>query len=329
MNFGELKRVWLASCTSQNTARAYGKSLDDMQAFVGKSFDAVTRADAERFAASLRESGLAESSVNLRLAACSSFYDYGIERYTQIEEGKERGAFNFNPFSRVKRARVQKYGKSAPLEVKQITRLLDQPDRRTMRGARDYAMLLFAILTGRRANEMCQLRWRDIENGEFYHWLGKGSVERRDTLPAPVWAAIQTYLQIAGRDLKDDDPVFTSERYTDKPLSTTWFNSMVKQYAIDAGLPAWIHTHTLRHTAAALRRHAGSDILEISRLLGHADVRTTQVYISTMTAADDGWQAAWQLVQNSSDIPAKIPVWIPNGAGVGAGGNAAGLGAAG
>jgi site-specific recombinase XerD len=321
--FDELKRVWLASCASANTRRSYNKALDDMQAVVAKPFDVITRADAERFAAHLREQGLTESTVNLRLAACSSFYDYGIERYTTVVNGRERGAFEFNPFSRVKRAKVQKYGKSLPLETEQVRRLLDQPDRSTERGARDYAMLLFAILTSRRANEICQLRWRDIDEG-FYQWRGKGGVERRDTLPEPVWAAIENYIQLSGHSIVPDDPVFTSERYIHKALSTNWFNSMVKQYAGQAELPAWVHTHTLRHTAASLRRLSGGDILEISRLLAHSSVRTTQIYVNTMLAEDSGWLAAWKLIENSSKVPAQIPVFIPEGARGAAVGNAVG-----
>lgn len=323
MNFTELKRTWLTSYSSENTRRAYEKALDELAVFVEKAFDAITRADAERFAARLREQGLTESTVNLRLAACSSFYEYGMSRYTRIVNGREHGAFDYNPFARVKRAKVQKYGGSTPLEPEQVSRLLEQPDRATERGARDYAMLLFGVLTGRRANEICQLRWGDIENGEFYHWRGKGAVERRDTLPAPIWAAIQTYIQLSAREMRIGLPVFSSERYPDKPLSTSWFNSMVKQYSAAASLPEWVHAHTLRHTATALRRRCGADILEISRLLGHADIRTTQIYISTMTAYDDGWADAWALVQNSSDIPAKIPVYIPEGAVGGGVGNAA------
>lgn len=325
MNFTELKQTWLLNY-SENTQRAYEKALDEMVAFVGKPFDAVSRADAERFAAYLREQGVTESTVNLRLAACSSFYEYGMSRYTRMVDGREHGAFDYNPFARVRRAKVQKYGKSAPLEPEQASRLLEQPDRTTERGARDYAMLLFGILTGRRANEICQLRWGDIENGEFYHWRGKGSIERRDTLPAPLWAAIQTYIQLGTRELLSETPVFSSERYPDKPLSTSWFNSMVKQYAAAASLPEWVHAHTLRHTTTALRRRCGADILEISRLLGHADIRTTQVYVNTMTAYDGGWADAWALVQNSRDIPAKIPVWVPEGAAVGGVGNAVGKG---
>ncbi len=312
----QARRTWLASFSSSHTRRAYDRAVADFEEVVQKPLDEATRADAERFAADLRRQGVSESTINLKLSACSSFYEFGRNRFTIIEDGRERGVFEFNPFSRVKRARVEKYGKASPLAVYQAQRLLAQPDRTTERGARDYAMLLMAILTGRRNHEICQLRWRDVESAGFYQWRGKGGKERRDTLPAPVWAAIQTYLQVAGRltSLQADDPVFTSERYTHKPLSTSWFNSMVKDHAQAAGLPEGVHAHTLRHTAAALRDESGSSVLEISRLLGHADLRTTQIYLNTMRAEDEQWAAAWALLESSSEVNPEVPDSAPHGA---------------
>ena len=65
-------------------------------------------------------------------------------------------------------------------------------------------------------------------------------------------------------------------RGRERPLSSEWYNQTIKQYARAAGLPTWVHAHTLRHTAAHLRLRAGQSVLDIQRLLAHASLRITQ-----------------------------------------------------
>jgi site-specific recombinase XerD len=63
---------------------------------------------------------------------------------------------------------------------------------------------------------------------------------------------------------------------------------MCQLTARHAGLPP-CHPHKLRHTYATLLHDAGVDLLEISKLLGHSSIATTQIYTTTSAA---GLQAA-------------------------------------
>ena len=69
-------------------------------------------------------------------------------------------------------------------------------------------------------------------------------------------------------------------------------NKLVKRYAYRAGLdPRRITVHTLRHTAAMLRKQAGEDVEAISRFLNHSNLSITQIYLHQVEGATDtGWQ---------------------------------------
>ena len=121
------------------------------------------------------------------------------------------------------------------------------------------------------------------EGSVFYRWSGKGRA-RRDQCPLPVWQSIQQYLSRSGKleSIQPEDYIFTpltdraarlpnvdqSSWTRNQPLSSREVGRLLKKYAKRAGLdPAKIRVHTLRHTAAMLRKQAGDD-LDQSRLAG-------------------------------------------------------------
>jgi site-specific recombinase XerD len=260
--------------------------------------DEVGGSDVAEWANELARKGLADATVAARLAAISSFYQFCMTTYT---DAGGQPLTRHNPVAIVERPRVEKYGNSRPLTIEQLRDLLGVIDRSTIQGMRDYAMILIAVYTGRRSAEVRGLRIANIQhfsNGQLrYCWKGKRGKMRWDDLPAPVYQAMQLYLEAAGRGglgLGLGEPMFIAHNGHDvscRPLCSEFFNQMVKGYAKAAGLPEWVHTHTLRHTASALRLSAGRSVLEISRLLGHSSLQVTQIYIEAMTGfEDDGWQ---------------------------------------
>ena len=70
---------------------------------------------------------------------------------------------------------------------------------------------------------------------------------------------------------------------------------LLKKYARRAGLePAGIKVHTLRHTAAMLRKEAGDDLQSISNFLAHSSLATTQIYLHSIEGRQD---VTWQKVE--------------------------------
>ena len=70
----------------------------------------------------------------------------------------------------------------------------------------------------------------------------------------------------------DDDPVFDPFNYSDK------MNLKLQHWALAAGVNKRITFHSARHTFALLLLEQSTDIYTVSKLLGHTDVRTTQIY---------------------------------------------------
>lgn len=308
----DAKAAWLAAAErrSEHTARTYERSLRRFKRFVDKPLDRVGGADVQAWADAMADR-LSPSTINTYMSAVSSFYQFCADRYTVVgEDGREHGLTDYNPTTRVEREPVQKYGKARALTLEETQALLAQPDRSTEIGARNYAILLMALLTGRRSAEIRGLRWRDIHNGERFHWRGKGRKERTDELPEPCWAAISNYRRVAGiKDPNPDDPVFTSRRYTHQTLSSQFLTLMIQGYAEAAGL-GHVTFHTTRHTYAYLRREQGHDVLRISRALAHTNLQTTQVYLDQIATQDDGWRELWGAlldVESSSEDAPKIP----------------------
>lgn len=215
------------------------------------------------------------STVMVRLAALHGFYDLA----------RRAGMVDRNPADDVKRPRSidpQPKGLSTP----QIRALLEATPQ-TPAGARDRAAILTAVLTGLRRAELLDLKAGDIENKAgkvFYSSRTKGGHMRYRELPAPAWQAIRAALQELGtpfKTLEDDARLF--------PIEASSFYRNLQRYAKKAGLSN-VTPHTLRHTAAKLRRETGASIEDVGMFLGHRSLHTTSVYLRQLEGeADPGW----------------------------------------
>lgn len=309
MDWSNALDTWLrtAQRRSSSTGRSYRRAAENFMDFSnvqpGQLGD-VGGADVAAWANDLAERGLADATIAQRLAALSAFYRFCMTTYT---DGGGQPLASHNPVAMVPRPTVAKYGNSRPLTVEQLQALLGCIDTSTVQGMRDKAMILMAVYTGRRSVEIRTLSVGYIQhnaNGKVrYCWRvykKRAAKMRWDDLPAPVWQAIQLYWSASGRELGLNEPAFVSHNGapgSSRPLSSEFFNQMVKGYAKSAGLPDWVTAHTLRHTASALRILAGRDVLEVNRLLGHGSLHTTQIYIEALTGFEDhGWSAVEKIL---------------------------------
>jgi integrase/recombinase XerD len=305
--------LWLASRRSPNTRRAYETAWDSLRQFTQKKPWEIGRADIAAWVEQLISQKLSPETIKLRLAAISSFYTYALNTYTLVNsDGRETSLHHFNPAAAVSRPAVSPYGKSSYLTVEQARAFLRAIPTHTAQGARDYALFLAYLLTGRRNSEIRLLRFNSFEpDGRtvWYRWHGKGK-RRRDVCPQAVWDAVQRFLQLSGRreTIAPDDYLFTALSHhgehlpnvkktpTDGPLSSVMVGRLVKKYARHAGLvPDNITVHTLRHTAAMLRKHAGEDVHAISAFLNHSSLAVTQIYLHNVEGRQD---TAWLKVES-------------------------------
>ena len=282
--WGGAAAAWLAEVAhrtgSPRTPQEYGRYLARFLELVGDPTQATT-AHVHTFAYRTGPSGRepSPSTVIVRLAAVSSFYDFA----------RRMGLVDRNPASDVKRPRARQPSPRG-LELEELRRLLDViPD--TPGGKRDRAIILTAALAGLRRQELLGLRAGDLtRNGAVYYNVRvKGGMERRRELPAPAFNAIKEALEAQGRPLEGLAP---EDRIFDIAHQT--YYAYLRRYARKAGL-AGLKPHDLRHTAAKLRREQGASIEDVSAFLGHRSIATTARYLARMEGEqDNGWQGVAQ-----------------------------------
>ena len=181
------------------------------------------------------------------------------------------------------RAITTKKGISQPigfLTKSEMDALLDVPDRKTRGGRNEYALLLFLYNTGARVSEATGLRVGDLQVGDRdgRHALvtlhGKGGKIRQCPLLPQTQHAVAEL--IVGR--AESDAVFLSRHR--KPYTRSGVYRLVVRCAeqVPALAERKITPHVLRHTIATDLVRAEVDFNIIRALLGHVNLKTTNIY---------------------------------------------------
>ena len=189
------------------------------------------------------------------------------------------------------------------LSQREAIKLLHAPDKTTMVGLRDHAILFVYFKTAARCSAVRNARIGDIERTDFEWYLmvseKGGKTQRKALLEAAP--ALMAYLNEGG--IRDDlvGPLFrpvAKDRRTllRKHLHRSAIWEIVKKNARKAGLAPdrvgrrGIGVHSLRKTAITNALENGAPIQKVQQLAGHADIRTTQLYFQP--SAKDSEEAA-------------------------------------
>lgn len=261
---------------SQRTPEEYRRIIERFISTVGV-LDAVTPAHIHAFAygAGVSRKEPSPSTVTVRLAAIRGFLDFA----------RRMKAIGSNPADDVKRPTPRSITPKG-LSAAELQRLLAAIPS-TASGLRDRAIILTCVFTGLRRVEVMQFTVGGLTEDAgrvFYDIRAKGGIQRHRELPAPAVSAIQTMLEAEGRSLATmpkDARIFA--------VSHQGFYANLKRYAAKAKLEH-VTPHTLRHSAAKLRRETGASIEDVASLLGHQNIATTARYLARLEGAtDDGW----------------------------------------
>jgi integrase/recombinase XerD len=156
----------------------------------------------------------------------------------------------------------------------EILSILQQPDTNTEAGARDRAILEVLYSSGLRAAELCDLELRDWKGSTVLVQCGKGSKTRTVPLTPEAEQWISLYVErYRGRDEGYLFVTFVQKRR----IREQYLCGMVGSYAKQARLEG-VTTHTLRHACATHLLDQGADIRFIQKVLGHANIATTEKY---------------------------------------------------
>lgn len=163
-----------------------------------------------------------------------------------------------------------------------VEALLAAPDRATLRGARDYAMIRLVCTTGIRSGEIVALAVADFDATTPCVYVG----ERRLPLDVPTRDAIATYVAAvrpAWAARGNSDGLFLS--WLGSTMTRQGFWKIVLGYAVRADVRGNVSPQTLRHAFALDLLRRGADHEHVKTLLGHAQVETTRaMYMRPITS---------------------------------------------
>lgn len=310
--------LWAAATTAADTPRRRDLLRDKARmalaffAFIEKRPADVTALDVDAWRIALEGRGLASETVYAYLSRLSSFYKW-MQRDPQLAQEIRR-----NPvlLARPRPPKPYQSRRTQSLDDADLKQLLAVVKAAAGSGdvvaKRDYALLLFYVLTGMRRREIIQLRWGDLAIGDaivLTTQVKGGTYQTKEVADPSVKAALLDYLVASERlhALKDDTPLWVSHdaarstppgrcarnpqrlkvaRQPGDRLTSHGFVKNLKRYAEQAGLGP-IHLHQMRHSFARMVGEEAGSLAEVQEALGHKDLNTTRVYLERVSKQKD------------------------------------------
>ncbi len=276
---GFLKFLETEKGYSDNTVAAYRNDLSQFASYItpklNNGWADISRTHVDEYISQLKNNGTksySSSTIARKVAAIKSFFHYLIAE----------GIIQNDPTATLSSPKVKKRLPKA-ISVVDINKLLavtaisDAPKAR-----RDHAMLALLYATGMRVTELVSLNVDDVNVTDgTVRVKGKksGIKERFIPIVGEAFEALKDYINIARRQLTHnpkEHALFLNHRGQRLTRQGSWL--IIKRYVEEVGIEGQVTPHTLRHSFAAHKLSHGQSLQDIQKLLGHANISTTQVY---------------------------------------------------
>jgi len=254
---------------SRNTVASYSLDLRSFGGFLsetGRDYASFTREDIVNFIGRLKDSGYSAASICRFISSIKGFCKYLV-----IEK-----LITGNPSETLRTPRQWERLPKA-LSIEDTTKVLEA-EVRTGMFVRDVAMLELLYASGLRVSEVITIKINDLNfEGGFLRVMGKGSRERVVPLNQRAAEKIKNYMHelrpvlLGGRQ---SPYMFLTGR--GKPMTRQRFWQALKSFGISANVK--LTPHMLRHSFATHLLDGGADLRSVQKMLGHADIATTQIY---------------------------------------------------
>lgn len=265
-----LEHLLVVKGLSENSLKAYGQDLARFLEFLtarSAGLEEVTEQTLSLYMITLRQEGLGNTSVARHLSALRGFFAHLADEGVLDQDPAE---ILENPKLRKKLPEV--------INRKELAALFKQPDLHTKLGFRDRTMLELLYAAGLRVSELIGLKPLDHDEGRgLLRVWGKGAKERL----VPIHPVAQDFLAEYLRTWRSafspkEDFMFLNR--SGKGLSRVAVFKNVNRYALQAGVRKKISPHSFRHSFATHLLEGGADLRSVQMLLGHADIRATEIY---------------------------------------------------
>jgi len=252
----------IARNKSPKTIKTFKSIIGKFIRFLGeKSVYEATSWDVDSFLANVRKNGYQEKSLYTVAVAVKRFLEYvgakkALEGFEYPRRPKELPKY-------LTREEVEKLIKAAEYEK----------DKRI--ALRNKLIVLLLYTTGMRVGELVRIKCDDIDFvGMSIRIFGKGSKEREVFFNKETKEVLQKYIE--SMRLKGDNYLFPGDNSLHIHYVTV--ERIIRRLARKAGFKKRVTPHILRHSFATFALSRGMDVREIQELLGHASLKTTQVY---------------------------------------------------
>ncbi len=271
-----LEMMAVERAASRHTLAAYARDLADAEAFLkarGLDLNRASAADVEAYFADLSPRGLSAATAARRRAAVRQFYRFGLGEGWRTDDPSRR-------------VEAPKKGRALPkvLTRGEVEALINAAEGRDgAAGARLKCMIELLYASGLRISELLALPLAALARDPSHLIVrGKGGKERLAPLNEAARQAVKGYLAVRPAHLPAGDktnPWLFPSRGKGGRLSARRFAQLLDEAALDAGIdPARVSPHVLRHAFATHLLEGGADLRVVQKLLGHADIATTQIY---------------------------------------------------
>ncbi len=278
-DWGRVISDWLATKRSPHTRRVYQKDIENFLTDIGTELGKFLSLDrhgayalVSRYKGELVTKELKSATINRRLAAIKSLV-----------------AFSYNcghcefMLESVKGEKLCAYRDTSGIDPEAFKRVLGGIDRTSLKGIRDYALLMLLWSNALRRSEVSKASIADFDPvTKTLRIFGKGRGNQSEivSLGSGTVMAIESWLEARG-EVNPDKSLFVSVNpgYRDGRLCTQAIYDIVKSRCQSAGITKPMSPHRVRHSSITAALEAtGGDVRRVQKLSRHSSLNTLLIY---------------------------------------------------
>jgi integrase/recombinase XerD len=281
-----------------NTISSYRLDLQKFDNFCNTEISLITQDNITKYLNYLSLQGMEKSTIARKIVSLRQFFKFL----------REENIISNNPMRHIT---PPKFAKNIPTVISKdemfliLSKIISDT---SPRGIRNWTLFELLYGTGMRASELVSLKLSDLKavtesfskNGKIpsVKIVGKGGSERYVPLHETCVEALLKYFSVRS----GLEPAANSSKWLFPSNSAAGhitrqrLHQLIKQTARDAGVNSKVSPHVIRHAFATHLLNNGANLFIIQKLLGHADISTTQIYTHVQS------QKLLDLIQNNHPL---------------------------
>jgi integrase/recombinase XerD len=265
-NDEEAFKLFFEDCKLRNLRPHTLKYYSEQFQAIKLNLVTMTESDIKSLILNMQENGLKVSSINSRLRAIRTFYNF-LHKNKHIKK---------NPMANIKLLKERKQAVNS-LSKEQLQILFSLCDQRTFVGLRDYTIMMLFVDTGIRLNELVGIELSDRKEQSILIRQTKTYFERLLPISKKMNEQLKIYLKIRGK--ADTEKLFINQ--DGGALKPRSIQNRIEHYAKTSGIEGVrVSCHTLRHTHDRLFIQNGGSAFHLQSMLGHTSMEITKRYVN-------------------------------------------------